>query len=199
LSQRQWSTALFNMATVPMKQGDFSGLRAINDPVAGGSPFAGNRIPSSRISPAATFLMKYMRDPNLPASGPPRPRPNFIRQNPTVQDSPRIGVKVDYNPTSNDMLSGGLKIFNDGPYLRSGGGPELYGNYTQGFVQRQYFGAYTKLLSPRVTNELRGAVTTPYGYHLTNTLSDVVDPGQIFPALNAQCCAELRSPDKNTA
>lgn len=197
LSLRQWSTYTFNMATVNMKQGNYTGLSTIKDPLAGGVPFPGNQIPSQRISPVAQTFMKYMRDPNLAGSGPAGTGVNFIGLDPTVQDSPRINIKGDYHPSSNDILSGGVKIFNDGPYLRSGGGPELYGNYTQGFVQRQEFGSYTRILSPRTTNELRGAVTTPYGYHFTNDHNDF-DPATIFPTINGQCCAELLSPDKTT-
>jgi hypothetical protein len=197
LSRREWATSTHNMATISMKSGNFTGVRTIVDPLSDRAPFPNNQIPVDRISPTSQFFMKYMRDPNLPGSGPVGTGVNFIGRNPTVQDSPRISVRGDYHPTSNDTLSGGVKIFKDGPYLRSGGGPELYGNFTQGFDQRQVFGAYTRIISPRISNELRGAVTTPYGYHFTNTLSDEVDPGKIFPTLDRQCCAEKTSPDKD--
>ncbi len=196
LSLRQWATNTHIMATPAEKQGDFTGLKVITDPLSN-LPFPGNRIPSERISSVSQFFMGYMRDPNTAGSGPMGTGVNFISRNLTSQDSPRFNIRGDYNPTSSDMLSGGVKIFNDGPHIYSGGGPELYGNYTQGFVQRQEYGAYTKVFSPRLTNELRGAVTTPYGYHFTNTLSDVVDPVKIFPTLAGQCCADLKSPDKD--
>lgn len=196
MSRRERATNTHTMATAAMKRGDFTGLSTITDPLANSAPFVNNQIPSARISSASIFFMKYMRDPNLPGTGPQGTGVNFVSLNPTVQDSPRINIKFDAHPTSNDMVSGGIKIFKDGPYLRSGGGPELYGNYTQGFTQRQYFGSYTKVLSPQATNEVRGGVTTPYGYHFTNTLSDEVDPGKLFPTLDGQCCAELESPAK---
>lgn len=37
----------------PWRQGDFSGLAAVVDPFANRAPFAGNRIPASRISPVS--------------------------------------------------------------------------------------------------------------------------------------------------
>lgn len=197
LSLRQWTSYTFLMPTAAQKQGNFTGLRVINDPLAGGTPFPGNQIPAQRISDIAKFFMGYMRDPNLPGTGPAGTGVNFVGRDQTSQDSPRVNIRGDYHPSSNDMLSGGVKIFNDGPHLYSGGGPELYGNYTQGFVQRQEYGSYTKIFSPTISNELRGAVTTPYGYHFTNTLSQVVDPIKIFPTLAGQCCAELKSPDKD--
>ena len=40
--------------------------------------------------------MKYMRDPNLAGSGPAGTGVNFIGLDPTVQDSPRINIKGDY-------------------------------------------------------------------------------------------------------
>src|SRR5712691_7526204 len=124
LSLRQWTTGTFIMPTAAMKLGDFTGLRGINDPLAGGAAFPGNQVPAQRISPIAQFFMKYMRDPNMAGTGPAGTGVNFIGRDQTSQDSPRFNIRGDYHPTSNDMLSGGVKIFNDGPHLYSGGGPE---------------------------------------------------------------------------
>jgi trimeric autotransporter adhesin len=56
-------------ATVPTKAlraGDFSSsIAPITDPLTG-QPFEGNRIPQSRMSPAALALLRFMPAPNLP-------------------------------------------------------------------------------------------------------------------------------------
>src|SRR5262249_38086316 len=116
LSLRQWTSYTFLMPTVAQKQGNFIGLRGITDPLAGGAPFAGNQIPANRISPIAQFFMGYQRDPNMAGTGPAGTGVNFIGRDQTSQDSPRYNIRGDYNPTANDMLAGGVKIFNDGPH-----------------------------------------------------------------------------------
>src|SRR5207249_11388584 len=93
LSLRQWATGTFIMPTVTMKQGDFSGLRVINDPLAGGAPFPGNQIPAQRISPVSQFFMKYMRDPNIAGTGPACTGVNFIGRYQTSQYSSRFYMR----------------------------------------------------------------------------------------------------------
>src|SRR6185369_6087687 len=58
---RQRQEQVFNstLPTDAMRNGNFSGLKAITDP-ATGAAFPGNVIPVSRISPQATFFLKYM-------------------------------------------------------------------------------------------------------------------------------------------
>src|SRR6185437_5755683 len=183
LSQRTSNQATFNMPTVAMKSGDLTGLGLITDPLNNNEAFNNNKIDPTRISPVAKAIMQYMEYPNLPGSGPAGTGVNLVAAPPTIQDSPRFTGKVDYRPTGNDMIAGGFKIFNDGPYLR-GNGTDLDGSYTQGFKQRQVHGSWTRILSPQMTNELQGAFST-YGYHLTDRNNDL-DPGIILPALDGQ-------------
>jgi hypothetical protein len=60
-----------NMPTSLERSGDFSQTLVQGAPVTiydptSGSPFPGNKIPATRISSAATALLKYYPDPNLP-------------------------------------------------------------------------------------------------------------------------------------
>jgi len=58
---RQRQELVFNN-TLPnsaMRTGNFAGSKAITDPLTG-SPFPGNVIPATRISPQALFFLKYM-------------------------------------------------------------------------------------------------------------------------------------------
>src|SRR5436190_3220687 len=50
LRQRQSSTAALSYGTAAMRQGDFSGLPQINDPLTG-QPFPNNKIPANRLDP----------------------------------------------------------------------------------------------------------------------------------------------------
>lgn len=195
LSRRESSTGTFQMGTAAQKGGDFSGLKIIRDPLNGNTPFPNNRIDASRISTSSKALMDYMLDPNLAGTGPAGTGVNLLARARTIQDSPRFSIKSDYHRDSANIFSGGFKMFNDGPYLR-GGGPELYGSFTQGFKQRQLHGSYTRILSPNLTNEVRAAFTT-YGYHLTDMNNDF-DPGTIIRNLDGQCCQDKTSSDKPT-
>src|SRR5262249_28879534 len=52
--------------TVPLRSGDFSSVALpLIDP-ATGQPFAGNRIPASRIDSSAASLLQFIPAPNLP-------------------------------------------------------------------------------------------------------------------------------------
>jgi hypothetical protein len=66
-AMRQRAGQVFNslVPTTAQKAGDFSApvLNAIYDPTTA-APFAGNRIPASRISPQAQFFTNYIPDPN---------------------------------------------------------------------------------------------------------------------------------------
>ena len=65
-----------NVPSAAQRQGDFSGLAAIFDPlttttvggVATRTQFANNQIPAGRISPQAQFFMRYIPLPNAPGN-----------------------------------------------------------------------------------------------------------------------------------
>jgi len=67
---RKSLTQTFSVPTQAMRQGDFSGLPVIFDPlnVAAGrrQPFANNQILASRLDPVAVALLKQIPLPNLP-------------------------------------------------------------------------------------------------------------------------------------
>jgi len=49
--------------TQEQRNGDFTGVRQLTDPVSG-QPFAGNQIPASRLSPVALYFMQHIPLPN---------------------------------------------------------------------------------------------------------------------------------------
>src|ERR1017187_9253969 len=95
-AMRQRAGQVFN-SLVPspaQKSGDFSaaGLNTIYDP-ANASPFPGNRIPTSRLSPQGQFFAKSLSDPNLGN------RAIFAPSQ--VLDQDQFTVRVDQQITSN--------------------------------------------------------------------------------------------------
>ena len=103
--------------TVPstaMRAGDFSALLAqgivIYDPATARlvngrvvrTPFAGNIIPSNRLSPIAQNVLRFYPDPNQPgdASG----RNNYFSVNPRSDDFYSISTRVDHKVTDKQQL-----------------------------------------------------------------------------------------------
>lgn len=104
----------YRFVTVPtlkMREGDFSELpKPIYDPLttqatAGGfsrSPFPGNRIPGSRLSPISLFFQEP-----LPAPTHPGITSNFLNNNKGVgYNNEEINLKIDYNVTDAHRFSG---------------------------------------------------------------------------------------------
>lgn len=69
LRNRNGSTPTTRMPTEAQRNGDFSGFPAVNDPLTA-QPFPGKMIPASRISPQATFLLRYYPLPNFTSTSP---------------------------------------------------------------------------------------------------------------------------------
>ncbi len=108
---RRAQTQLFSVPTAGLRAGDFSGLPAICDPLtrtaAGGcTPFAGNQIPSNRISPVASALLAKV----------PLPTSAGLVQNllgVEDEDNPmnQFSLKVDQRIGTNDHLYARVTTF----------------------------------------------------------------------------------------
>jgi hypothetical protein len=109
----QQITALTNVPTVAMVNGDFSGTsKIVNDPTTG-KPFPGNMIPASRFNPAGQFLIKLYP---VPTSSTPKgslPTNNYTFNQPQV-DSLNLGsVRMDHQFSERDTLSVSFNDFED--------------------------------------------------------------------------------------
>ncbi|MCS6952552.1 MAG: TonB-dependent receptor [Bryobacteraceae bacterium] len=101
---RREETFLLSVPSVPERSGDFSqSPNRIFDPLtfdpATGTrqPFAGNRIPASRIDPVANRLVALWPLPNLPAR-----RNNFVHTPLRAVTQDQFDVRVDHNLSSKD-------------------------------------------------------------------------------------------------
>jgi hypothetical protein len=117
LKDSQPNTTFVSVPTDKEKQGDFSDLLknggssyqlyspysgVLNGTVITRSPYAGNVIPVSQISPIGTALLKYYPSPNL--AGTNVGFSNFGNNSPTTDDYNNELGRVDYNMSNNNRL-----------------------------------------------------------------------------------------------
>ena len=144
----QSTTSLSTEMPAAFFTGNFPGVSTvIKDPLNGNTPFAGNVIPTSRISPVVMKLQQYFPSPNLPglASNLSVPVPSTASYNQTIDridqnigQNVRLYVRAAYQPWS--TFSGSAVPVNGTttPYTTN--------NYTVG---------YTHTLTPNLVNDLR--------------------------------------------
>ena len=157
LSRRVSTTTVNAMPTLALKAGDFTGLAPIHDPFGDGAPFANNRIPTTRISPAAIELMKFTSDPNGPGTGAAGLGNNFTTNVPTKESYDRYTIRIDSQLTSKDKITGRFYLADNGPFVSAvGNGTDKFGNWGGfGTATRNAMGSYARVLSPTLFNEVR--------------------------------------------
>jgi len=150
--------------TAAMKQGNFSAVGPIKDPLATGTCsatsaaacFPGNQIPLSRMSTAALGIQAFYPAPNYPGLN------NFYSAGSTPTDWDSDVIKIDQVLTARDNLSFKfLKRYNRAQ--------TLYGQNTNGSIpgfgqiqrNHQTLGGfnYTRMFTPMVINEARFAIS----------------------------------------
>ncbi len=137
------TTYLGTVPTAAIKSGDESGSsNPIYDPNtgdatgAGRTPFPGNQVPASRISPIAAQLAAMTPLPNVPGSA---LTSNYIVVGNYIFDRQRVDAKVNWNPSSKLTLFGRFGFLHytmsNPPAYGSLGGPAIStagGNVGQG-------------------------------------------------------------------
>ncbi len=100
------STRLSLVPTPEMKKGDFSAFTDIQleDPFTG-NPFPNNQIPSHRIHPVSSKMLTVIPNPNRDD-----PTRNFVNNDPTVDNSNDINVRVDYELSRKTKIFGNYSI-----------------------------------------------------------------------------------------
>jgi hypothetical protein len=181
--------------TVPPQEwrnGDFSSAATtIYDPATGNpdgtgrTPFPGNIIPSSRISPVAANILALMPAPNVPGAA--LGQNNYEFASTREKTTNAFNVKLNYNPTSSDQLSLRFsyqrpEIFDPGTYGEIGG-PSNGGFAGTGY-QNTYSTAltWTRTISPSLIMEWRAGYSTYHNEALVqglglNTSTSVGIPG----------------------
>jgi hypothetical protein len=124
--QRSGALGTYSVPTAAMKAGDFSGFSTIiYDPATGNpdgsgrTPFAGNKIPANRLSPAALKIQSYYPNPNLPGT-----QSNYFASAVPAFNRDYNDIKINYNMSDKQQVFGhygimkalvvGKNLFGDG-------------------------------------------------------------------------------------
>jgi hypothetical protein len=172
-----------------------NGKGQIYDPATGNpdgsgrTPFLNNQIPYSRVSPVSISLMKLLPAPNANlATTTTSPSNNFSINLPFQKTTNRYDIKVDYQITQKDHLSGrvdyqGINVYQAPAFGAAGGGP-ANGAFSGTGTQDTYSSGlnYDRAFSSTLLTEARfgvahyGNSATPTGYG-TNYATQIGIPG----------------------
>src|SRR5579862_727620 len=162
LRDRTTSQVRVGVATDLMRAGNFSQIsQTIYDPLtrvynASGagtaSPFPGNIIPASEISPQALALLKYLPPTTVP--GAPLTSTNFIRNALSPTDSTQFNQRIDWIENSKSSWFGRYSWGSD---LQDSAGSFVGGDTITTTNVRQAVLVNTRILSPSLVNEARFA------------------------------------------
>ena len=159
-NQRQAQVFNDTLPTAAMRTGNFSGLKALSDPLTG-APFPGNVIPANRIAPQAQFFLKYMPSQSEGAFNAPQ-----------SLDVNKGDIKTDVKITEKDSLMVRYSIQdnlerdpNQYPAL---GIQDLHSRAQNATL------TWTRIIGPKWLNEVR------YGYYRDYFLFGAVLPGTNF-------------------
>src|SRR6266481_1100132 len=151
-----------SVATNAMRNGDFSGSgRNIFDPqtrvfsaagiATSASPFPGNAIPQSRISPVAVKLLQYFPAPNQPGTSLVR---NYLRNASQPTDSTQFNQRVDWIQSSKSSWFGRFSWADD---FQQAAATYLTDTMHVAALARQAMVSNTRILSASTVNEARFA------------------------------------------
>lgn len=163
LRKRKTITALFTVPTLAMRQGDFSGLAPVIDPLTG-LPFPGNIIPSSRFNNATQELLTLLPLPTNPTLL----TRNLLGTPVESTDSDQFSIRIDHRFGDSDTFFGRYSFINhDGlfPFPMAqfvAAGTRLPG-FGQFVTNRAYNISlvYTRVFSPATVMAVR------FGYNRT--------------------------------
>ncbi len=158
------TTGLYSLAPVAVQGGDFSGIaNKIYDPASHvlaadgktitATPFQGNMIPASKISPISKKLLEFYRNPTLPGVV-----NNYVTALARPQNRDQFILRMDYIESSKSTWSG---RYSWGDENESSPGLNLNGTKLVTNLE-QYMGTNTRVLSPSVVTETRFGYTRFY-------------------------------------
>jgi len=181
LRERTQPNYLTSVATQAMRNGDFSGLPTILDPLSG-VPFVNNQIPASRIDSRSKTLIGYVPLPNQAGLGPAGTLSNYRWSVANISDINRYGLRIDHRFSEKDSIWVHLNHSKGYPYFVAVGYPNGFGNWANGGYSTQSANlTWNHTFSPRVLNEFRFV----YFRHASTRqgMNRGFDPRSIFPGL----------------
>jgi hypothetical protein len=174
-------TRTLSVGTQAMRNGDFTGLPTLIDPLSG-TPFTGNRIPDVRIDPRAKTFLGYLPLPNQPGTGPAGTLNNYVVNIGNIYDVNRFLARVDHRISSKDALTLSINYSKGDPYFVARTTPPNYGHGGNfGFLTGSANITHTHTFSPRTLNEFRlGGL---YHGSIRQGQNTDFNPRDIFPDL----------------
>ncbi len=172
-NQRQQTNALYNVATLAMRKGDFSELlpqgiqlyypngRSLVPgangalTVAGVQPIPGNVIPTSQLSPTSLQMLQYEPLPNQPGGGFTN---NFLNTVGTPTDKNEFTTRVDWAESSKSTWFGRYSWTDESSSVPTlaGAGAGIGTHAYQALISN------TRIFSPTIVNEARFGVNKFY-------------------------------------
>ncbi len=181
LRERTSPTYTLSVATQAMRNGDFTGLPTIIDPLTG-SPFPNNNVPASRIDSRSKALIDWVSLPNQPGTGPAGTLANFVFNNKNTSDINRYSVRIDHRFSDADTLWVNLNYSKGDPYTVAQAYPPRYGSWASGGFSVQSANlTYMRQFSPTTLNEFRVGFLRQINYRLG--MNRDFDPRTLFPGL----------------
>jgi hypothetical protein len=187
-------TSIQSVPLVPWRTGDFSSLLAsgiqIYDPTnvngtigvfPNRAAFSGNIIPATEQDTTALNLMQLYPKPNLPGTF-----NNFAIPLLNTSDNHEVDVKIDHHFNEMNSLSGRwnystTSATNGQPFGDDGGGGPLPISDVPSHVVGL---SYTKIINPRVLNELRYGFLYQHGSSLPSGFGTDLDTQVGIPGIN---------------
>jgi len=172
------ATQLDSVLTPLMRQGNFSEItKGLVDPLNGGVPFAGNIIPTARLSGQALKLLSYMPAPSRSGT-----TSNLVATYPLNDTFNQTMVRVDHNISSSARVFFRYAWQNEAIFTSATNPTSAT---TTPVNTKNWVVAYTQSLGPRMVNDLRvgkqALATNSLNYWYVNGLntagSDLGIPG----------------------
>jgi hypothetical protein len=171
------------MGTQAMRSGNFAGLNTVKDPLAGGTPFANNQIPTSRLdSRVQTVLSQFVPLPNQPGTAAAGTGNNYVTSVGNIFGVNRYSAKIDHNLNEKNVFTVNMSYNAGSPYFVANGTPATYGNFSDGGYKDYYLAVtHTHTFTPNVLNEFRASYFDHRSIRVGQNLN--FNPSTLFPTL----------------
>jgi len=139
-----------------MKRGDFSAYpTVIFDPLTADltglrQPFAGNIIPTARISSVAKAIQSYVPDPNVAGFA-----SNWLGESPTTENTKTFQTRIDHQISDNNKISGSIRYKSNPRSFSNGPLPRLLDGYTDSSDSRGGNLSDDYIIRPNVVNRVQ--------------------------------------------
>jgi len=173
--QRTARTVSTNVATAAQRSGAMGATR-VNDPLAGGTQFPGNQIPTERLDPRSQKLLSFVPLPNMTTGA-----YNYVINVPNILDTNRTSLKIDHQLKPRHALTASLNYSKGDPYFFARGYPPTYGNWQSAGYATKNASLGHKVTWLRSVNDFR------YSYFSHSSIrkgqNADFNPATIFPGL----------------